>query len=991
MKTHVHAKRICAASFLALALVLPALPALAQVNSNLYGAMKWRMIGPFRGGRVGAVVGIPSQPNVFYMGADNGGIWKTTDAGSTWEALFNADEDNSIGSLAIAPSDPNVIYAGSGEASQRPDLSTGDGLYKSTDAGKTWQHLGLRDGQQLASIVVDPHNPNRLFVAVLGHPYGPNAQRGVFRSIDGGRTFQKVLYKDENTGAAEVAIDPSNPKVVYAVLWASRVSPWLWQIHHGVAGSGVFKSTDGGTSWHQIGRGLPTVAQGLGRIRLAVAPSRSQRIYASVDGTSTSRGMYLSEDAGQSFHRVSNDPRNAGGFVTVAPDNSDEIYVSLTAWYRSTDAGKTFTAVRGAPGGNDYHHTWINPDNPDIIAVGVDQGATISVNGGKTWSSWYNQPTAQSYHVITDNQFPYRVYSSQQDSGSIGITSRGNDGQITYRDWHPVGGEEYGYIAPDPLHPDIIYSSRVVRYDWKTGESQVVGPQVNLFKGKYRFNRTAPLLFSPVDPHVLYLGSNVLLKTADGGHSWQTISADLSRPNPGIPANLKPFAAHENPLDHRGVIYSIGPSFKSADTIWAGTDDGLIWITRDGGKHWNDVTPRSMTSWSKVTQIVASHFDDQTAYASVSRFRLDDLKPYIYRTHDGGKTWKLIVDGLPENASANVVREDPEQKGLLIAGTERAVWFSADDGDHWQSLQFNLPQTSMRDLVIHDDDVVLGTHGRALWILDDITPLRQLAAAASADHAFLYKPAVAWQIPRNTYSDTQLEPEFSAGQNPPSGAIIDYVLKLAATGPVTLDILDANGKLVRHYASTDKPAPVNPDRLNFPTYWLHPPQVLSAQSGMHRFVWNLHYPSPPALEPYVPMGVIFHDTPLGLTGPPVLPGQYTVKLTVDGQSWTQPLTVRMDPRVDKPMAGLSQQLTLGMQLSQDINRTYIALQQAKTKGEKRPDLLKLNYELITQYNSLYGGAYGGGVDNPSTMATPTTQQVAAVADLKRQVDAMLGD
>ncbi|KAA0068736.1 glycoside hydrolase [Rhodanobacter sp. T12-5] len=976
---------------MALALVLPALPALAQVNSNLYGAMKWRMIGPFRGGRVGAVVGIPSQPNVFYMGADNGGIWKTTDAGSTWEALFNADEDNSIGSLAIAPSDPNVIYAGSGEASQRPDLSTGDGLYKSTDAGKTWQHLGLRDGQQLASIVVDPHNPNRLFVAVLGHPYGPNAQRGVFRSIDGGRTFQKVLYKDENTGAAEVAIDPSNPKVVYAVLWASRVSPWLWQIHHGVAGSGVFKSTDGGTSWHQIGRGLPTVAQGLGRIRLAVAPSRSQRIYASVDGTSTSRGMYLSEDAGQSFHRVSNDPRNAGGFVTVAPDNSDEIYVSLTAWYRSTDAGKTFTAVRGAPGGNDYHHTWINPDNPDIIAVGVDQGATISVNGGKTWSSWYNQPTAQSYHVITDNQFPYRVYSSQQDSGSIGITSRGNDGQITYRDWHPVGGEEYGYIAPDPLHPDIIYSSRVVRYDWKTGESQVVGPQVNLFKGKYRFNRTAPLLFSPVDPHVLYLGSNVLLKTADGGHSWQTISADLSRPNPGIPANLKPFAAHENPLDHRGVIYSIGPSFKSADTIWAGTDDGLIWITRDGGKHWNDVTPRSMTSWSKVTQIVASHFDDQTAYASVSRFRLDDLKPYIYRTHDGGKTWKLIVDGLPENASANVVREDPEQKGLLIAGTERAVWFSADDGDHWQSLQFNLPQTSMRDLVIHDDDVVLGTHGRALWILDDITPLRQLAAAASADHAFLYKPAVAWQIPRNTYSDTQLEPEFSAGQNPPSGAIIDYVLKLAATGPVTLDILDANGKLVRHYASTDKPAPVNPDRLNFPTYWLHPPQVLSAQSGMHRFVWNLHYPSPPALEPYVPMGVIFHDTPLGLTGPPVLPGQYTVKLTVDGQSWTQPLTVRMDPRVDKPMAGLSQQLTLGMQLSQDINRTYIALQQAKTKGEKRPDLLKLNYELITQYNSLYGGAYGGGVDNPSTMATPTTQQVAAVADLKRQVDAMLGD
>ncbi|MEP7184511.1 MAG: hypothetical protein ABI767_01630 [Rhodanobacter sp.] len=990
MNIHGHFRRTCAASFLFLALVLPALSAWAQVNSNLYGAMNWRLIGPFRGGRVGAVVGIPGQPNVFYMSADNGGIWKTTDAGSTWQALFNADEDNSIGSLAVAPSNPNIVYAGSGEATQRPDLSTGDGLYKSSDAGKTWRHLGLRDGQQLASIAVDPHDADRLFVAVLGHPYGPNKERGIFRSTDGGKTFQKVLYKDENTGAAEVVLDPSDPRTVYAVLWVSRVSPWRWQIHEGVAGSGLFKSIDGGTTWHQVGLGLPTVAQGLGRIWLAISPSHPDRIYASVGASSEHRGMYLSDDAGQSFLRVSHEPRNSGGFITVAPNNPDEIYVSSTGWYHSTDAGKTFTTMRGAPGGNDYHHTWINSVNPEIMAIGVDQGATVSVNGGKTWSTWYNQPTAQSYHVITDNQFPYRVYSSQQDSGSVGITSRSNDGQITFRNWHPVGGEEYAYIAPDPLHPDITYSSRVVRYDWKTGESQVVGPQAQLFEGKYRFNRTAPLLFSPADPHVLYLGAEILFKTTDGGHSWQTISPDLSRPNPGIPASLKPFAAHEKPLDHRGVIYSIGPSFENADTIWTGTDDGLIWITRDGGKHWNNVTPKGMTSWSKVTQIVASHFDDQTAYASVSRFRLDDLKPYIYRTHDGGKTWNLIVNGLPDNASANVVREDPEQKGLLIAGTERAVWFSANDGDHWQSLQFNLPQTSMRDLVIHDDDVVLGTHGRALWILDDITPLRQLAAAASAEHAFLYKPAAAWQIPRNTYSDTQLEPEFPAGQNPPSGAIIDYVLKSSATGPVMLDILDANGKLVRHFASTDKPATVNPDELNFPTYWLRPVQTLSAQSGMHRFVWNLHYPSPPALEPHAPMGVIFHDTPLGLAGPPALPGQYTVKLTVDGQFWTQPLTVRMDPRVDKPMAGLSQQLTLGLQLSRDINRTYTALQQVNAEGEKKPGLLNLNGELIAQYNSLYGGAYGGGGDNPSTMATPTTQQVSAVTELRHQVDAMLG-
>jgi photosystem II stability/assembly factor-like uncharacterized protein len=988
MNIHGRARRACIALFLALALAVPALPALAQVSPELYSALNWRLIGPFRGGRIGAVVGIPSQPNVFYMSADNGGVWKTTDAGATWVASFTGDENNSIGSIAIAPSDPNVIYAGSGEATQRPDLSTGDGLYRSGDAGKTWQHLGLRDGQQIPAIAIDPHDANRLFVAVLGHPYGPNAERGIFRSTDGGKTFQKVLYKGPDVGAAQVVLDPADPDTVYAVLWASRVSPWRWQIHQGVDGSGVFKSTDGGATWKQVGKGLPTVAQGLGRIWLGIAPSAPSRVYASVGASSAQRGLYLSDDAGLSFRPVNHDPRNAGGWITVAPNNPDEIYVSSTAWYHSTDAGKSYTTLRGAPGGNDYHHTWINPDHPEIMAIGVDQGATITVNGGKTWSTWYNQPLAQSYHVATDNQFPYRVYSSQQDTGSLAITSRSNDGQITFRDWHPVGGEEYAYIAPDPLDPNITYSSRVVRYDWRTGESQQVGPQVALFTGKYRFNRTAPLLFSPADPHVLYLGSNVLFKTTDGGHSWQTISPDLSRPNPGIPANLKPFAAHENPLDHRGVIYSIGPSFKDANTIWAGTDDGLIWLTRDGGKHWQDVTPKGMTAWSKVTQLVASHYDEQTAYASVSRFRLDDLKPYIYRTHDGGKTWQLIVNGLPDNASVNVVREDPQQKGLLFAGTERAVWFSADDGAHWQSLQQNLPQTSMRDLVIHDNDIVLGTHGRALWILDDISPLRQLAAAKAASTAYLYQPAAAYQLPRNAYSDTQLEPEFPAGQNPPSGAIIDYLLKPGITGPVTLDILDASGKLVRHFSSTDQPPTVDPNEINFPTYWLRAPQGLSAQGGMHRFVWNLLYPSPPTLEPHAPMGVIYGETPMGLTGVPVLPGQYTVKLTAGGQTLTRSLAVRADPRVDKPMAGLEQQFQLGMQLSADIARTYTALRQAK--GAENPELRKLNGELIAQYNSLYGGAYGGDGDNASTMATPTTQQVAAVAELKQRVEAMLG-
>ncbi|MGH8321530.1 MAG: WD40/YVTN/BNR-like repeat-containing protein, partial [Gammaproteobacteria bacterium] len=729
----------------------------------------------------------------------------------------------------------------------------------------------------------------------------------------------------------------------------------------------------------------PTAAQGLGRIRIAIAPSDPKRIYASTD-----RGIYLSDDAGQNFHRVSHDRRNSGGFVTVAPNNPDEIYVSSTAWYRSMDAGKTFTAIRGAPGGNDYHHTWVNPDNPNIIAIGVDQGATISVDGGKTWSSWYNQPTAQAYSVSTDNQFPYRVYSTQQDSGSFGILSRSNDGQITFRDWHPVGAEEDGHIAPDPLHPDIIYSSRGNRYNWITGETQFVGPQVKRFMGKYRFSPYGPIQFSAVDPHVLYLGGNVLFKTTNGGHSWQVISPDLSRINPGVPANLGPFGAHLKRLHQQiGVIYTVGPSFKNVNTIWAGTNDGLIWVTHDGGQHWKDVTPPVITPWSMVTKIVASHFDDQTAYASVSRFRLNDLKPYIYRTHNGGKSWKLIVNGLPDNASVNVVREDPVRKGLLIAGTERAVWFSADDGDHWQSLQLNLPQTSMRDLVIHGNDVVLATHGRSDWILDDITPLRQVSAAEAAASAFLYQPEVAYQIPRNTYSDTQLPPEFPAGQNPPSGAIIDYYLKTAATGPVTLEILDANGKLVRRYASTDTPTPVNPDELNFPTYWLRPPHVLSTQAGMHRFAWNLLYPSLPALRPHAPMGVIFHDTPMGIAGPPALPGQYTVQLTVDGHTYTQVLAVRMDPRVNKPMVGLIQQFELGMQLSRDINRTYAALQLAKVKGEKTPNLLKLNGELVDQYNSLYGGSYGGSGDNPSTMSAPTTQQISAVDDLHHQVNIML--
>ena len=704
------------------------------VDPAMYQDLHWRMIGPFRAGRTVSISGIPSQPNVFYMAPNNGGVWKTTDAGRTWNPIFDDQPTGSIGSLAIAPSDPDIIYVGSGEGLRRPDLSVGDGMYKSTDAGRTWQHLGLRDAQQISSIIVDPKDPNRLFVAAQGHPYGPNPERGIYRSLDGGQTFQKVLYKDEDTGGMDLVFDPRNSQTIFASMWTSRRPPWTVGGGYTGKGSGLYKSTDGGNTWQQLTKGLPGPDEGIGRIGPAVSPSDPDRMYAWVNAKKGS-GIYRSDDAGQTWQQMNHEERVWGrgddfGCVRVDPRNKDVIYVANTSTYKSTDAGKNFTAIKGAPGGDDYHTIWINPDNPDIIAIAVDQGATISVNGGQTWSSWYNQPTAQFYHVITDNQFPYWVYGGQQESGSIGTASRSDFGEITFRDWTTVGVEEYGYVAPDPLHPNLIYGGKATVFDRNTGQTRDVSPVV-LRTGQYRFNRTAPLLFSSADPHILYLGSNVLFSTRDGGNSWQIISPDLTREDPGVPATLGQFVeADPAQGKHRGVIYSIAPSPKDVNLIWAGTDDGQIQVTRDSGKNWQNVTPPDLTPWSKVAQMDASHFDLTTAYAAINRFRLDDLHPYIYRTHDGGKSWQKIVTGLPDDP-VNTVREDPERKGLLFAGTERSVYVSFDDGDHWQSLKQNLPPTSIRDLVVHNDDVVVGTHGRSFWILDNITPLRQAAAQVS--------------------------------------------------------------------------------------------------------------------------------------------------------------------------------------------------------------------------------------------------------------------
>ena len=899
-----------------------------------FGEMRWRMIGPFRGGRTVAVSGVPRQPDVFYMAANNGGVWKTTDSGRVWTPIFDSQPTGSIGALAVAPSDPNVVYVGSGEGLQRPDLSVGDGVYKSTDAGRTWRHMGLSDGRQIAAILVDPRDARRVFVAVLGHPYGPNAERGVFRSADGGESWHKVLYKDEDTGAVDLAFDPANPEKIYAVLWAARQGPWEYGNAYQGSGSGLFVSADGGTNWRQLTKGLPTPVEGLGRIGIGVAPSDGHRMYATVSAANRAGGLFRSDDAGESWRRVNSENRVTGrgddfAEVRVDPKNPDIVYCANTSTYRSTDGGANFTAIKGAPGGDDYHRIWINPENPKILILGSDQGATISVNGGETWSTWYNQPTAQFFHVATDNRFPYRVYGAQQESGSAEVWSRGNDGAITFREFHPVGVEEYGYVAPDPLHAGIIYGGKVTRFDEATGQVANVSP-VPLRGAKDRFDRTAPVVFSQADPRILFFASQVLWKTADGGQTWETISPDLTREDPGVPPNLG-HLADKDTARHRGVIYAIAPSPRDAAVIWAGTDDGLIHFTRDGGKTWQNVTPPELAPWSKVTQIDASHFDTATAYASVSRFRLDDLKPYVYRTHDGGKTWRKIVAGLPENAPVNTVREDPRTKGLLFAGTERQVWVSFDDGDHWHSLRLNMPATSIRDLVIHEDDVVIGTHGRSFWILDDITPLRQLDANASAAEPAmrLFAPQLARRVRWNMNTDTPLPPEEPAGENPPDGAVINYSLKTAPAGPVTLEILDSAGKLVRRFSSADAPEPVDEKELVVPTYWVRQPRVLSAAAGFHRFVWDLHYPPPDALRHDYPMTAILHDTPRHPVGPWVLPGRYTVRLTAGGKTETQPLTIEMDPRVKTSAADLARQFELSMRLTAAMHDDHAALEQVR--------------------------------------------------------------
>ncbi len=955
----------CAAFFLALLSILTFIPQLSaqSVDTTLLTEMRWRNVGPFRGGRTRAVSGVPSQPNVFYVGAVNGGVWKTIDFGRTWNPIFDRQPTGSIGAVEVAPSDPTIVYVASGEGLHRPDLSVGDGIYKSTDAGVTWTHLGLRDGQQISAMAIDPHDPNKVFIAVVGHPYGPNPERGIYRSTDGGQSFEKVLYKDENIGAGDVKIDPSDPNIVYATLWEAREGPWENGAWNGTGG-GIFKSTDGGQTWHPLAGGLP---DDIVQAYIAISRSNPQRLFAVV-ATKDKVELYHSDDAGNTWSTVTSDPRPkvriGGGDLPVPaidPKNPDVIYMTSTVTWKSSDGGKTWTGFRGAPGGDDYQNIWINPNDPNVIIITSDQGAIVTVNGGQTWSSWYNQPTAQLYHVNADNAFPYRLCSGQQESGSVCISSRGNDGEITFRDWHPVDAEEYGYVVPDPLDPDIVFGGKLTRYDRRTSQAQNIMP-MPLRGPDFRVIRTEPIVFSPLDPHLMYFAANTLWATRDGGNSWKQISPDLTRKTFEVPTTVGIFRSEPSAQPRqRGVIYALAPSPLDINRIWAGTDDGLIWLTTDGGKNWNNITPPQLSAWQKVSVLEASHTDPQTAYAAINTLRLDDLRPHIYRTRDGGKTWVEIVNGIPANENVNSVREDPKRKGLLFAGTERAVYVSFDDGDHWQSLRLNMPATSIRDLTIKDDDLAVGSHGRGFWILDDITPLRQLDDKVLAENAFLFAPELTYRVRWNTNSDTPLPPDVPAGQNPPDGAIFNYYLKSSSSAPVTLEILDSSGKAVRRFSSADPVPPADPE-LSIPAYWLRPPERLSNAAGLHRFVWDMHYAPVPGIRLEYPIAAVYENTAPAPTSPWIMPGKYTVMLTVDGQKFTQPLTVQMDPRVKTPNTGLQQQFDLSAQLYQDL----LTLQSVAAKVPA----------IRAQVKSLRASATG----------TDTTR----LDELSKQLDALVG-
>jgi len=889
-------------------------------------SLHWRSIGPFRGGRVLAVEGAPDSPQHFYFGAVNGGVWETRDAGRTWDPIFDDVPIGSIGALAVAPSTPSIVYVGTGEADMRSDIAQGLGMYRSSDGGRHWAASGLADSQQIARILVDPRDPKVVLVAALGHPYGPNEQRGVFRSSDGGASWTRTLFRNADTGAVDLAFKPGDPDTVYAALWQTRRPPWSVYPPSNGPGGGLYKSVDGGRTWSPMaGPGLPVA---VGRIGLATSPAAPSRVYALIDSKGDG-GLYRSDDSGATWSKVSGDKRiwQRGwyfGGVTANPKNPDELWVCDTILLHSTDGGRSFIPLKGDPSGDDFHQLWIDPANPDRRILGVDQGTLVTLNGGTTWSSWYNQPTGQFYHVVTDDRFPYNVYGAQQDSGAASVPSRTAsswDGiNITHFHEQTPGGESDN-IAPDPDDADLIYGGRVDKLDLRSGQVKNVDPTL-AFPGQYRDEWTLPLVFGKRD-HALYFGNQKIFRTVDGGAQWTPISPDLTRPDPGVPATLDPpTAADTNDGSVRkGVVYAIGPSPNAASDVWAGTDDGLVWRTQDGGSSWSDVTPAGLPAWSKIGVVEPSHFNRNRAYIAVDRHRLDDQAPYVYRTVDGGKSWTPITKGLADGGefnAVNVVREDPVRRGLLFAGAERGAFVSLDDGDHWTMLGRDLPTTSVRDMEIHGDDLVIATHGRGFYILDDIEPLRELAADPRRGTR-LFAPAVAIRTRPADFTGTPMPKDEPRAPNPPNGAYIDYRLAGSPSGPVEIAILDQTGEVVRKFSSADTLPALDLGKIETAPEWIDRPDPPPATAGLHRFVWDFHYPPPPGIESERPVS--------GVWAPP---GRYTVALTVDGQTWRQLLTVLPDPQVTAKPEDYQRAFELARRIEADRIRAHTALTKAKS-------------------------------------------------------------
>ncbi|HEX4666268.1 MAG TPA: hypothetical protein VH207_06675 [Chthoniobacterales bacterium] len=904
-------------------------PSKGQFDEKLWSGMKWREIGPFRGGRAVAIEGVPGEPNVYYFGGVAGGVWKTTDAGANWKPMFDKEHStSSIGAIAVAPSDHNTIYAGAGESALRGNITYGDGVYKSVDGGRNWRNVGLRDTRHIGALIVHPNNPDIVFVAAIGHAYGPNAERGVFRTNDGGNTWTKVLYKDENTGAIDIVFDPHNPNTLFAALWQVRRQPWFFS--SGGEGSGLYRSTDGGTTWQQLkGHGLPDGI--LGRIGVTVSGADSDRVYAIIEAKEG--GIFRSEDGGENWTKMSDDLRfrqRAWYFskVYADPRAADTLYVLNTGLFRSVDGGKTFKLLPARHG--DHHGLWIDPKDPNRLGNVNDGGASVSIDGGETWSTLNNQPTAQFYHVAVDNAFPYHIYGAQQDNSNVGIASRGESGVIGREDWFQAGGGECGFVVPDPRDWHVIYSNNegfITRYDKTKEQYQDVSvwPLDNSGHGasdlKHRFQWVSPLLLSPHDPDTIYTGGEAVFKSTDQGHSWTAISEDLTRndkskqkPSGG------PIQNDITSIEYYDTIFALAESPLKKGMLWAGTDDGLLHVTTDDGATWLRVTP-NMPEWSHISLIDPSHFDAAIAYVAVDRHRLDDLKPYIFKTNDTGRNWTAITNGIPEGAYVRAVREDPKRRGLLYAGTELGVYVSFDDGAQWQPLQLNLPTSPVRDLVVKDDDLVGATHGRSFWVLDDLTPLRQVNNQIAQGDMTLYQPQTAVRL----HYPEEIDTHQAAGTNPPPGAIIDYYFKDAPKGEVTLEILDAQGKALRHLSSKEKEGaeaqpPEWPDQVEAP-------KIIPAKAGMNRFAWDLHYD-----DPVQTAGAFYYGG--GPRGPLALPGKYHVRLTANGTSQTAPLELAIDPRIKGAEAGMRKSFELSVKVNERFSQLHQAINEMReTKAQ----------------------------------------------------------